>query len=117
MVDEPSHAPQLASVSLAWLVASVQAFLRPADEARRQQARLADGRLRRLRSAIIARLSGGPTGLPTRASNPGRPGNAGARYDPKLPDEIATRSPLARSWKAFETALDQLITETAIKTA
>jgi len=36
--------------------------------------------------------------------------------DPKLPDEIATRSPLARSWKAFETALDQLIAETAIKT-
>ena len=40
-----------------------------------------------------------------------------AQLDPKLPDEIATRSPLARSWKAFETALDQLITETAIKTA
>ena len=36
--------------------------------------------------------------------------------DPKLPDEIATRSPLARSWKAFDTALDQLIAEAAIKT-
>jgi hypothetical protein len=38
------------------------------------------------------------------------------RVAQQLPDEIATRSPLARSWKAFETALDQLITATAIKT-
>ena len=35
--------------------------------------------------------------------------------DPTLPDDIAQRSPLARAWRAFEKALDQRITDTALK--
>ncbi len=35
--------------------------------------------------------------------------------DPALPDEIATRYPLARAWRAFEQALDARIADVAIK--
>ena len=37
-----------------------------------------------------------------------------AELDPSLPSEIAERSPLAKSWRAFEHALDQRITEASI---
>jgi hypothetical protein len=37
-----------------------------------------------------------------------------AELDPQLPAEIATRTPLARSWRAFEHALDDKITTAAI---
>jgi len=37
-----------------------------------------------------------------------------AELDPHLPAEIAARSPLARSWRAFERALDHHIAEAAI---
>jgi hypothetical protein len=40
----------------------------------------------------------------TRILNPSLP-----ELDPKLPDEIAQRSPLARAWRAFEHALDARI--------
>ncbi|MBV8942160.1 MAG: hypothetical protein JO243_23495 [Solirubrobacterales bacterium] len=36
--------------------------------------------------------------------------------DPTLPDDIAQRSPLARAWRALEKALDQRITDAALKT-
>ena len=39
-----------------------------------------------------------------------------AELDPALPAEIAQRSPLARAWRALETALDQRIAEAAITT-
>ena len=45
----------------------------------------------------------------TRIVNP-----ALAELDPKLPDDIARRSPLARSWRDFERALDARIEQTAI---
>ena len=35
--------------------------------------------------------------------------------DPALPDEIATRSPIARAWRTFEHALDARIADAAIK--
>ena len=47
----------------------------------------------------------------TRILNP-----ALAELDPQLPPEIATRSPVARAWRAFEAALDARIAETGIKT-
>jgi hypothetical protein len=37
-----------------------------------------------------------------------------AELDPRLPDEIAPRSPLARSWRDFERAIDQTIKQAAI---
>jgi hypothetical protein len=37
-----------------------------------------------------------------------------AELDPALPDEIAARSPLARSWRSFEHALDARIADAAI---
>ena len=37
-----------------------------------------------------------------------------AELDPTLPSEIAERSPLARSWRAFEQALDDRITDAAL---
>ena len=37
-----------------------------------------------------------------------------AELDPKLPDEISARSPLARGWRTFERALDERIKEAAI---
>ncbi|MCA1678193.1 MAG: winged helix-turn-helix transcriptional regulator [Actinobacteria bacterium] len=37
-----------------------------------------------------------------------------AELDPQLPDQIARRSPLARSWQDFERALDQRIQQAAI---
>ena len=37
-----------------------------------------------------------------------------AELDPALPSEIATRSPLASSWRAFERAIDDQITQAAI---
>lgn len=37
-----------------------------------------------------------------------------AELDPALPDEIAARSPLARSWRAFERALDARIADAAL---
>jgi hypothetical protein len=39
-----------------------------------------------------------------------------AELDPALPDDIAARSPLARSWRAYEHALDQRITDAALTT-
>jgi hypothetical protein len=45
----------------------------------------------------------------TRILNPGL-----AELDPTLPDEIANRSTLARSWRTFEKALDQLIAEATL---
>jgi hypothetical protein len=45
----------------------------------------------------------------TRIVNP-----ALAELDPQLPGEIAARSPLARSWRAFERALDDKIKQAAI---
>jgi hypothetical protein len=39
-----------------------------------------------------------------------------AELDPTLPTEIAQRSPLARSWRAFEHALDDRIADAAIAT-
>ena len=45
----------------------------------------------------------------TRIVNP-----ALAELEPKLPDEISARSPLARGWRTFERALDQRIKEAAI---
>ena len=37
-----------------------------------------------------------------------------AELDPALPDEIADRAPLARSWRAYERALDQRIADAAL---
>ena len=37
-----------------------------------------------------------------------------AELDPALPDEIAARSPLARSWRSFEQALDARIADAAL---
>lgn len=37
-----------------------------------------------------------------------------AELDPQLPEEIANHSPLARSWRAFEQALDHTIEQAAI---
>jgi hypothetical protein len=37
-----------------------------------------------------------------------------AELDPHLPDHIARRSPLARSWRDFEQALDQRIEQAAL---
>lgn len=37
-----------------------------------------------------------------------------AELDPSLPDEIAARAPLARSWRAYERALDQRIADAAL---
>jgi len=37
-----------------------------------------------------------------------------AELDPQLPAEIAARSPLAHSWRAFERALDHHIAEAAL---
>jgi hypothetical protein len=37
-----------------------------------------------------------------------------AELDPALPDEIAARSPLARSWRSFEHALDARISDAAL---
>jgi hypothetical protein len=37
-----------------------------------------------------------------------------AELDPKLPPDIAARSPLARSWRSFERALDERIHEAAL---
>jgi hypothetical protein len=37
-----------------------------------------------------------------------------AELDPALPDEIAERTPLARSWRAFERALDDRIADAAL---
>jgi hypothetical protein len=37
-----------------------------------------------------------------------------AELDPKLPADIAARSPLARGWRTFENALDERIEEAAI---
>lgn len=37
-----------------------------------------------------------------------------AELDPKLPEEISTRSPLARGWRGFERALDERIEEAAM---
>ncbi len=37
-----------------------------------------------------------------------------AELDPALPDEIANRTPLARSWRAYERALEQRIADAAI---
>jgi hypothetical protein len=45
----------------------------------------------------------------TRIVNPGL-----AELDPHLPHQIAARSPLARSWRAFEHALDEKIKQAAI---
>lgn len=45
----------------------------------------------------------------TRIVNP-----ALAELDPKLPADIAARSPLARGWRTFENALDERIEEAAI---
>jgi hypothetical protein len=39
-----------------------------------------------------------------------------AELDPTLPTEIAQRSPLARSWRAFEHALDDRIADAATAT-
>ncbi|MCA1678293.1 MAG: hypothetical protein LC777_04750, partial [Actinobacteria bacterium] len=37
-----------------------------------------------------------------------------AELDPQLPDEITARTPLARSWRHFERALDARIADAAI---
>src|SRR5262249_27337337 len=37
-----------------------------------------------------------------------------AELDPTLPDQIADRAPLARSWRAYERALDQRIADAAL---
>ena len=37
-----------------------------------------------------------------------------AELDPALPDEIAERTPLARSWRAFERALNDRIADAAL---
>ena len=37
-----------------------------------------------------------------------------AELDPRLPAAIAARSPLARSWRAFERALEQRIDDAAL---
>lgn len=47
----------------------------------------------------------------TRILNP-----ALAELDPQLPDDVARRSPLARAWRDFETALDDKIKQAAIAT-
>jgi len=39
-----------------------------------------------------------------------------SELDPTLPDEIAQRSPLARAWRALDTAIDQLIADATITT-
>jgi hypothetical protein len=39
-----------------------------------------------------------------------------AELDPQLPAQIATRSPLARSWRSFERALDDRIADAALTT-
>lgn len=37
-----------------------------------------------------------------------------AELDPKLPEEIAKQSDIARTWRAFEHAIDRLIKQAAI---
>jgi hypothetical protein len=37
-----------------------------------------------------------------------------AELDPRLPEEIANHHPLARTWRAFEQALDTKIEQAAI---
>ena len=37
-----------------------------------------------------------------------------AELDPRLPEQISARSPLARGWRSFERALDERIDEVAI---
>ena len=39
-----------------------------------------------------------------------------AELDPTLPAEIANRSPIARTWRAYEHELDTLITDAALAT-
>ena len=81
--------------------------------------------LRRLRRKGFVTGSTAPTatGSPTRAagspSSSPRPTPASstpslAELDPALPAAIATRSPLARSWRAFEQALDTRIADAAL---
>ncbi len=37
-----------------------------------------------------------------------------AELDPTLPDEVSARSPLGRSWRAFDRALDALVADSGI---